>query len=44
MGYALGIGGMVDWTCLEMTTDLAFAVIGTIAVCLGLLTLFWGED
>ena len=44
MGNALGACGLVDWTSMAMTTDQAFAVIGVISICLGLLTLLWGKD
>jgi len=29
---------------MEMTTESAFLIIGIISVCLGLVTLFWGDD
>jgi len=44
MGNAMGACSMVDWTSMAMTTDQAFAVIGVISICLGLLTFLWGKD
>jgi len=44
MGNAMGACSLVDWTSMAMTADTAFAVIGVISICLGLLTLLWGKD
>jgi len=44
MGDALGACGLVDWTSMAMTTDIAFAVIGVISICVGLLALLGGKD